>query len=289
VKISEIKIGQRSRADLGDISSLAASIESVGLLHPIVVTKDGTLIAGARRIAAFTALGKKEIPVVVVNSISGALKLLIAERDENTERKDFSPSEAVAMAERLEPFEREAASKRKEDGRGRGAAVRDGNDLGENSTPRSKALDRVASAVGMSRPTLMKAKAVVEAAKQNPKKYGAIAKEMDATGNVHGAFKQLGSSVVKSAIRKMAAESNAEMREVTAWMSEEERAALSPEMMRQRGELTRLVEDIATRLLPPEEFARLHRGHIPKETINNASGAHRWLGEFLTIWKSNGK
>ena len=50
--INKIKVRNRYRKNLGDISSLAVSIEEVGLLHPIVVRPDGRLIAGKRRLAA---------------------------------------------------------------------------------------------------------------------------------------------------------------------------------------------------------------------------------------------
>ncbi len=46
VKISEIKIGNRARQDLGDIDSLARSIERLGLLQAVAVTPAGELIAG---------------------------------------------------------------------------------------------------------------------------------------------------------------------------------------------------------------------------------------------------
>ena len=49
--IDEIIVGKRHRRDLGDIASLAKSIDAHGLLHPIVVTCDGRLIAGERRLA----------------------------------------------------------------------------------------------------------------------------------------------------------------------------------------------------------------------------------------------
>jgi ParB-like chromosome segregation protein Spo0J len=191
MKISDIKIGDRSRKDLGDISSLAKSIESVGLLHPIVVCKDGTLIAGARRIAAYVALGRDEIPHTTVKSIDEALKFLLAERDENIERKDFIPSEAHAMAKRLEPFEREAAKERQakagpSDGKGAKASASE-----KFSTPVGRASDKVASAVGLSRPTLRKIEAVIQAAEENPEKYKPVAEEMDRTGKVDRAAKQV--------------------------------------------------------------------------------------------------
>jgi hypothetical protein len=48
LKIEHIVVGNRHRRELGDIGRLAASIAAIGLLHPIVVTPDGTLIAGQR-------------------------------------------------------------------------------------------------------------------------------------------------------------------------------------------------------------------------------------------------
>ena len=46
--ISKIKVGKRHRKNLGDLTSLAASIKELGLLHPIVVRPDGKLIAGEK-------------------------------------------------------------------------------------------------------------------------------------------------------------------------------------------------------------------------------------------------
>jgi ParB family transcriptional regulator, chromosome partitioning protein len=65
-KVSSIVVGERHRRDLGDIDSLAASIQDIGLLHPITIDEDGRLLAGARRLAACKQLGWNEIPVKVV-------------------------------------------------------------------------------------------------------------------------------------------------------------------------------------------------------------------------------
>jgi ParB family transcriptional regulator, chromosome partitioning protein len=64
--ISAIKVGKRIRRDMGDIASLAESIEDIGLLNPITVDEDGRLLAGARRLAACKRLGWKKIRVNVV-------------------------------------------------------------------------------------------------------------------------------------------------------------------------------------------------------------------------------
>jgi ParB-like chromosome segregation protein Spo0J len=63
--IGGITVGKRIRSDLGDIEGLAKSIAEIGLLHPIVITPDGRLIVGVRRLLAAKMLGWKEIPVTI--------------------------------------------------------------------------------------------------------------------------------------------------------------------------------------------------------------------------------
>jgi hypothetical protein len=52
---------------MGDIAPLAANIHDIGLLHPIVIKPDGTLIAGQLRLRAAQLLGWAEIPVTVMD------------------------------------------------------------------------------------------------------------------------------------------------------------------------------------------------------------------------------
>lgn len=114
--IDSIIVGDRHRKDLGDVAGLARSIAEVGLLHPVVVTGNGTLVAGERRLAACRLLGWDSIPARTADSLATALDLLKAERDENTERKDFAPTEAVAVGVRLEELERPKAEERERAG-----------------------------------------------------------------------------------------------------------------------------------------------------------------------------
>lgn len=51
----------------GRMQSLISSIERVGLIYPIAVTKDSQIIDGHRRLAACKELGWTEIPVIVVD------------------------------------------------------------------------------------------------------------------------------------------------------------------------------------------------------------------------------
>src|SRR4051794_17257184 len=67
IAVASVKIGSRYRQDMGDIDALAANIAEIGLLHPIVVTPSGELIAGERRIHAFRALERSEIPATVID------------------------------------------------------------------------------------------------------------------------------------------------------------------------------------------------------------------------------
>lgn len=99
LRIEDVIVGERDRQELGDIAELARSIEQVGLLHPVVVTEDGELVAGDRRLAAARELGWEWIPVTVV-SLETAADVLQAEADENTCRKGLTPYEASKARER---------------------------------------------------------------------------------------------------------------------------------------------------------------------------------------------
>lgn len=66
--LQEIPIGDiriLSHRPLRDVSSLIQSIQEVGLLHPIIVTRDNVLVAGYHRIEACKALGHQTIACLV--------------------------------------------------------------------------------------------------------------------------------------------------------------------------------------------------------------------------------
>ena len=121
--LSEIVIGERRRS-LRNIENLSKSIEAVGLLHPVVILPDNSLIAGQRRLEAFRLLGRSNIPVTVARDIDSLQKALRAECDENTCREDFTPEEAVAKGLELEEVTRELARKALEEGQKKGGGDR---------------------------------------------------------------------------------------------------------------------------------------------------------------------
>jgi hypothetical protein len=177
--LDAIRVGERARKDLGDLTPLMDSIATVGLLHPIVVTPDHTLIAGHRRLEAVKALGWSEVPVTIVEGITDAVGALKAERDENTLRRDFSPTEAIALGMRIEEAESKAARDRMNHaGETYGNAA-----IGQIGTTR----DKVAAAISeegyqLSGKTYEHGKAVLKAAEAESEKYGNLPTIMDRRG-----------------------------------------------------------------------------------------------------------
>lgn len=194
--LSEIRINGRFRTELGDVRGLADSIREVGLLHPVVVDGDGNLIAGERRVAAVKLLGWQTIPVTVRKLKKD--RILPAERDENAEREQLRPSEAVALAKALEPQEREEAARREKEGgikggktAGRGRPKQGSAETADPYPDQGETRDKVAAAAGMGRTTLKQAQEVVEAAEEDPGTYGDLIEQMDGKANVSKAYKEL--------------------------------------------------------------------------------------------------
>jgi hypothetical protein len=193
LEIDRVQVGERHRKELGDIEALAQSIRELGMLQPLILSPDRRLVAGLRRMEAAKMLGMKTVPVRIVQGLADARLALLAERDENVCRKDLTPSEAVEIGRTIEELEQEAAKQRQRE-HGHTAPGRKGNTSGnlpEVSDNKGRTRDKVAEAVGMSGRTYEKAKAVVEAAQEDPEKYGPAQEEMDATGKVDPAFKKV--------------------------------------------------------------------------------------------------
>lgn len=175
--VGYIKVGDRVRQDLGDIDAMVASIEDVGLLQPIVVDRELNLVAGQRRLEAIKRLGWSKVRVSVAENVVDAATALRAERDENQCRKSMTPSEQVALTDRLIELERPAASDRRREGNaigGRGGhdevAVSGDTATSEdlsnpNRSEQNKVRNIAGTAAGWSGPSYQRAKGVLNAAK----------------------------------------------------------------------------------------------------------------------------
>ena len=92
VKISNIIINPGRRdTQQRNVEELARSIAAVGLMNPITVTQDNTLIAGLHRLEAVKLLGWTEIECTV--SDADGLQAELAEIDENFVRAGLSHRE----------------------------------------------------------------------------------------------------------------------------------------------------------------------------------------------------
>ena len=190
--VDEIRVGRRHRKDLGDVRELADSIEKVGLLHPIVVLGDKRLVVGQRRLEAFKLLGRDKIPANVAANVEEAY-LLAAERDENTCRKAFTPSEIGSLTLEITKRERPAAAARmkasaQKAGKKSGAirASNGGANCPSVKRDESKRATAIAAqAAGVSRHTAERAAAVVASGDKK------LIAQMDRTGKVNSAHRSL--------------------------------------------------------------------------------------------------
>lgn len=182
IDVAAVVVGERFRKELLHMPNLVHSIRTVGLLHPIVVNSRNELVAGRRRLEAVKRLGWETIPARRIDTLDEAVAALTAERDENTCREPLSLTEMVELARRIEELERPKAAQRMKAGK-------PSPKLGEGA--KGKTAEKVAAAVGTSPETLRKAKAVVAAAEKEPERFAPVVEEMNRTGRVDPAYRQL--------------------------------------------------------------------------------------------------
>src|SRR5437870_12351662 len=102
-KLRPSPLNPRGELDPTGIDELAASIvahaDQGGILQPLLVTPDGTVVAGHRRLAAARRVGLAEVPVLV-RALTPAhqLELLLVE---NLQRQELSPLAEARGYQRL--------------------------------------------------------------------------------------------------------------------------------------------------------------------------------------------
>jgi site-specific DNA-methyltransferase (adenine-specific) len=90
IPINLIKVESRLRSvDSKKVDELLQSIQEIGLLNPITITKDNVLVAGAHRLEAMKRLGKDNIECNVLESVD-KLRIELAEIDENLIRIELT-------------------------------------------------------------------------------------------------------------------------------------------------------------------------------------------------------
>src|SRR5262249_38907494 len=163
---------------VGDLATLMADLADLELLHPVVVNSRHELIVGERRLEAARQLGWKTIPVRVCARFDDLVAALKAELSENNCRVELSLSEKAAAA-RLEAAFKEEARQRQRSGKsadgqagGRGKKKPPANFAGGLPPPDDgETRKKIAAVLGISHPTLSKAREVVEAAREDPERF----------------------------------------------------------------------------------------------------------------------
>lgn len=154
-QIDSITVGVRHRKDPGDLNALMKSIEGVGLLQPITVTPDGVLVCGWRRLEAMRRLGKRTLSVWVRSGISDQLSHLLAEQDENEQRKPLTTVEAARLYAEIKMLEKEEGQRRMAatqfGGAGRDGEASGSDDSTEPWDSRTRAAQKVTGKSGWQR------------------------------------------------------------------------------------------------------------------------------------------
>lgn len=92
------------RSDLGDLTDLADSIREVGVLQPLLASRNQqgriTLIAGERRLEASKIAGLKAVPVVIASDMQPEKRLRMAVI-ENLHRAPMAPMDEARACEAL--------------------------------------------------------------------------------------------------------------------------------------------------------------------------------------------
>lgn len=101
IRIEDIIVKKRVRRDLGDLRPLMKSLQSYGLLNPIILNRQNELIAGHRRLESAKMLGWRTIQAVILDKESELEKLEL-ELEENLHRRNLSADELSDGYARLE-------------------------------------------------------------------------------------------------------------------------------------------------------------------------------------------
>lgn len=182
-ELSRHPLNQDVYGDLTLEPDFIDSIEQHGILEPILIKSDGTIISGHRRYTAASEVGLDEVPVREVSFDSD-----LAEREavihHNKQRtKTFSQKMREAME--LEKIERERAKERQ----GERTDIKQTFASSEFGQTR----DKVASELDMSGETYRKAKRVWEAAKEDgiERMENEVEKIENGAQSIDGAYKTL--------------------------------------------------------------------------------------------------
>ena len=172
--------------------SFLNSIREMGILEPIVVDSEDTIISGHRRVAAATEVGLEEVPVRIKTFDSELEKREVLLHHNRRRAKTFS--QKMREAEVLEEIERERAQERQGERTDLVENQSQGDeDDSESKSDYGKTRDKVADEVGIgSGRTYDKAKQVWDAAQNGDTVAQHEIERIETDGqSIHGAYEQV--------------------------------------------------------------------------------------------------
>ena len=98
IQISEIKTNNKYLRLDSDVEQLKKSIETVGIINPLILNQDNILIAGGRRFSAMQELGWEKVPFIKIDKPELEQELISI--DENLIRQDLKKMELEASLSR---------------------------------------------------------------------------------------------------------------------------------------------------------------------------------------------
>lgn len=161
--IKEIVVGERRREDLGDVASLAKSIQKHGLLQPVVIDASMNLVAGERRLTACQFLGWDDIDVRQIGDLTTE-ELRLLELEENIRRKDLTEYEKnKAMVKYVDAVGEELEKEKDLLDSNKTSKVRVGR-----PTKGKASQQQVAQRTGLTQPTISQAQSHIAAVDKYP-------------------------------------------------------------------------------------------------------------------------
>lgn len=164
VRISEIRVGERRREDLGDLTGLIDSIGHHGLMNPVIIDSEKWLVAGERRLRSCLQLGWEEIEVRDFGELTAEERREI-ELEENTRRKQLTTYEE---AKQMTVDAAQAAAELREEAEEHGFCSKSNKNPAGGRPPKPDAAERIAERLKVDRSELVRAEQQVRTADAYP-------------------------------------------------------------------------------------------------------------------------
>ena len=103
--ITDIRVGERFREELGEIEKLKESIATYGLFHPVVIDRNFSLLAGFRRLSACRALNHTTIYCRFIDEVD-ELTAREIELEENLARKNLTWLEETRLRAEIDKLKK---------------------------------------------------------------------------------------------------------------------------------------------------------------------------------------